>query len=172
MICIPFNGITPRVDPEAFVAENAVLIGDVTVGAGSSIWYGAVLRGDSAPIAVGRNTSVQDNATLHCDPGHPLTVGDNITIGHNAVVHCTSVGDNTLIGMGAILLDRAEIGSECIIAAGAVVKERAVIPNGTMMAGIPAKAIKELPPEAVENLRQPAHYIELAREYLDQGLGK
>jgi len=166
MILREFHGKTPQVAADAFVAENAALIGDVTVGSESSVWYGAVIRGDNAPITVGNGSSIQDNATLHCEPGHPMHIGNNVTVGHNAIVHCTAVGDHTLVGMGARLLDGAVIGSHCIIGAGAVVKENAVVPDGTMMVGVPAKAIRELSPEQKAAMEQPSHYVELAKEYL------
>ena len=161
-----FKGKTPRVSEEAFVAETAVLIGDVAVGRDSSVWYGAVLRGDYAPITVGEGTSIQDNVTLHCEIGRPLRIGSNVTVGHNAVVHCAEIGDNTLIGMGALLLDGAVIGAHCIIAAGAVVKENEIVPDGTLMAGVPAKAVRTLPPERIAALEQPSGYIKLAKEYM------
>ena len=161
-----FHGKLPQIAADAFIAENAVLIGDVMIGSGSSVWYGAVIRGDNAPITVGAGTSIQDNVTLHCEPGRPMSIGDNVTVGHNAIVHCTAVGDHTLVGMGARLLDGAVIGSHCIIGAGAVVKENAVVPDGTMMVGVPAKAIREIPAEKQAEMEQPSHYIELAKEYL------
>ena len=159
-------GVTPQVSPEAFVAENATLIGNVTVGRDSSVWFGAVIRGDNEPITVGEGTSIQDNAVLHTEKGHPLTVGSNVTVGHGAVVHCTSVGDNTMVGMGAILLDGAVIGKNCIIGAGAVVKENAVVPDGTMMVGVPAKPVRELGPEQIAFLEQTSPYVALSKEYL------
>ena len=161
------RGVTPRVSPEAFVAENATLIGNVTVGRDSSVWFGAVIRGDNEPITVGEGTSIQDNAVLHTEKGHPLTVGSNVTVGHGAVVHCASVGDNTLVGMGAILLDGAVIGKNCIIGAGAVVKENAVVPDGTMMVGVPAKAVRELGPEQIAFLEQTSPYVALSKEYME-----
>ena len=160
------KGKTPAVSPEAFVAETAVLIGDVTVGRDSSVWFGAVVRGDNEPITVGEGTSIQDNAVLHTEPGHPLSVGNNVTVGHGAIVHCASVGDNTLVGMGAILLDGAVIGRNCIIGAGAVVRERAVVPDGTMMVGIPAKPVRELAPEQIAYLEQTSPYVALSKDYL------
>ena len=160
------KGITPKVSPEAFVAETAALIGDVTVGRDSSVWFGAVIRGDNEPITVGEGTSIQDNAVLHTEPGHPLRVGNNVTVGHGAVVHCSAVGDNTLVGMGAILLDGAVIGKNCIIGAGAVVKENAVVPDGTMMVGVPAKPVKTLPPEYLEALERQSPYVALSKEYM------
>ena len=165
------RGKTPQVSPEAFVAETAALIGDVTVGADSSVWFGAVVRGDNEPIKVGKGTSIQDNAVLHTEKGHPLTIGDNVTVGHGAIVHCSSVGSNCLIGMGAILLDGAVIGDHCIIGAGAVVKENAVVPAGTMMVGIPAKPVRTLGQEQIAFLDGTSPYVGLAHEYLEE-LGK
>ena len=164
---ITFQGKTPQVSSEAFVAETANLIGDVTIGPDSSVWYGAVIRGDCSPITVGRGTSIQDNVVLHTEIGHPLTIGDNVTIGHGAVVHCASVGSSTLIGMGAILLDGAVIGDHCIIGAGAVVKENTVVASGTMMVGIPAKCVRELGPEQLALLDGTPPYVALARAYLE-----
>ena len=168
---ITLRGKTPQVSPEAFVAETAALIGDVTVGADSSVWFGAVIRGDNEPIKVGNGTSIQDNAVLHTEKGHPLTIGDNVTVGHGAIVHCSSVGSNCLIGMGAILLDGAVIGDHCIIGAGAVVKENAVVPAGTMMVGIPAKPVRTLGQEQIAFLDGTSPYVGLAHEYLEE-LGK
>ena len=168
---ITLRGKTPQVSPEAFVAETAALIGDVTVGADSSVWFGAVVRGDNEPITVSSGTSIQDNAVLHTEKGHPLTIGDNVTVGHGAIVHCSSVGSNCLIGMGAILLDGAVIGDHCIIGAGAVVKENAVVPAGTMMVGIPAKPVRTLGQEQIAFLDGTSPYVGLAHEYLEE-LGK
>ncbi len=160
------NGVSPEISPDAFVAETAALIGNVTVGRDSSVWFGAVIRGDNEPITVGEGTSIQDNAVLHTEKGHPLTVGNNVTVGHGAVVHCSCVGDNTLVGMGAILLDGAVIGSNCIIGAGALVKENAVVPDGTMMVGVPAKPVRELAPEQIAFLKQTSPYVALSKEYM------
>ena len=161
-----FHGKTPQIAADAFIAENAALIGEVTVGAESSVWFGAVIRGDNAPITIGCGTSIQDNATLHCEPGHPMQIGNNVTVGHNAIIHCSAVGDHTLVGMGARLLDGAVIGSHCIIGAGAVVKENAVVPDGTMMVGVPAKAIREIPAQQQAEMEKTSHYVYLAKEYL------
>ena len=163
------GGKIPAVSPEAFVAETAVLIGDVTVGRDSSVWFGAVVRGDNAPITVGEGTSIQDNAVLHTESGHPLSVGSNVTIGHGAIVHCSSVGDNTLVGMGAVLLDGAVIGRNCVIGAGAVVKEHAIVPDGTMMVGVPAKPVRTVTPEQTAFLEQTSPYVALSRRYLEEG---
>ena len=165
------RGVTPKLSPDAFVAETAALIGDVTVGKDSSVWFGAVLRGDTEPITVGEGTSIQDNCVLHTEKGHPLTIGSNVTVGHGAIVHCSAVGDNTLVGMGAVLLDGAVIGKNCIIGAGAVVKEHAVVPDGTMMVGVPAKPVKELPEEVIAFLNGTSPYVALSKVYLEE-LGK
>lgn len=162
---VPFRGKEPKIAPDVFIAENAAVAGDVTIGPGSSVWFGAAVRGDAAPITIGAGTNIQDSATLHCDPGHPLRVGDNVTVGHNAVVHCAEVGDNTLVGMGACLLTGAVIGRDCIIAAGAVVTQDAVVPDRTLMAGVPAKPVKTLPPEYIEYMEKQSLYVELAEEY-------
>lgn len=163
---LEYQGMTPRVSTEAFVAETAALIGDVTVGKDSSVWFGAVLRGDQAAITVGEGTSVQDNAVLHCEKGHDLHIGSNVTLGHGAIVHCTAVGDNTMVGMGAVLLDGAVIGKDCVIGAGAVVKENAVVPDGTMMVGVPAKPVRVLGPEQLEHLHATSPYVALSKGYM------
>ncbi len=161
------NGKTPEVSAEAFVAPNAALIGDVRVGKDSSVWFGAVIRGDCAAITVGEGTSNQDCCVLHTEEDRPLTIGNNDTVGHGAVVHCTSVGDNTMVGMGAILLDGAVIGRNCIIGAGAVVKEHAVVPDGTMMVGVPAKPVRELAPEQIAFLQGTSPYVALSKQYME-----
>ena len=115
---------------------------------------------------MGEGTSIQDNCVLHTEKGHPLTVGSNVTVGHGAIVHCSCVGDNTLVGMGAVLLDGAVIGKNCIIGAGAVVKEHAVVPDGTMMVGVPAKPVRELSPEVIALLNGTSPYVALSKEYM------
>lgn len=166
MTILNFNGKKPQISAEAYIAPTAALIGDVTVGRDSSVWFGAVIRGDNAPITIDEGTSVQDNVVLHTEPGRALHVGSNVTIGHNAIVHCSEVGDNTLVGMGAILLDGAVIGKNCIIGAGAVVKENAIVPDGTMMVGVPAKAVRELSEAQKAKLGEQSHYVALSKEYL------
>ncbi len=167
---IEFDGKIPQVAEGVFLAENAVLVGDVTVGRDSSVWYGAVLRGDMAPITVGEGTSIQDNATVHTEIGHAVHIGSNVTVGHNAVVHCAEVGDNALVGMGSRLLNGAVIGAACIIGAGAVVKENAVVPAGTLMVGVPAKPVRAVTEEQRRFLEQPSPYVALKERYLAQGL--
>ena len=140
MAFIRYRGHMPVVRKKAYVADSAVLIGRVEIGENSSVWNGAILRGDMHYIRIGRNSSVQDNAVLHGTlRKYPTIVGDNVTIGHGAIVHGCVVGDNCIIGMGAIILEGAEIGNWCIIAAGAVVPEGAKIPTGSVAMGIPAR---------------------------------
>jgi len=150
----------------AFVAETAVLIGDVTVKAGASIWYGAVLRGDEGPIVVEENANVQDNATVHTANHLPCTIGKNVTVGHNAIVHGCIVGENAMIGMGSVILNGAVIGKECLIGAGALVKEGAEIPEGSLVVGVPAKVVKPLSEEQIKGIRENGEmYASLAEEY-------
>ena len=162
-----FQGRTPKVSPEAFVAETSVLIGDVTVGRDSSVWYGAVIRGDCSPITIGCGSNIQDNAVLHTELDRPLTIGDSVTVGHGAIVHCSSVGSHTLIGMGAVLLDGAVIGDHCIIGAGAVVRENEVVPPGSMMVGVPARRVRELGPEQTALLDSTPPYVALSKAYME-----
>lgn len=138
------GGLIPAVDPSAFVAPGAVVVGDVTVGAGASVWYGAVLRGDAGPITVGAGTNLQDNCSLHADPGFPLVVGERISVGHNAVLHGCTVEDDVLVGMNSTVLNGARIGAGSLIAAGAVVTQGTVVPPGSLVAGVPAKVRREL----------------------------
>jgi carbonic anhydrase/acetyltransferase-like protein (isoleucine patch superfamily) len=132
-----FEGNTPRIDPSAYIDPMASIIGDVEIGAGSSVWPCAVIRADFAPIRIGRGTHVEDGCVLHT--GEPLEIGDHVTIGHGAVVHCRSVGSRCLIGNNATLLDGAEVGDGCIVAAGAVVTPRTKVPPGSFVAGVPAE---------------------------------
>ncbi|MGW2250546.1 gamma carbonic anhydrase family protein [Kitasatospora sp. NPDC001660] len=138
------GGKVPAVDPSAFVAPNAVVVGDVTLGAGASIWYGAVLRGDAEAITVGATSNIQDNCTLHADPGFPLVVGERISVGHNAVLHGCTVEDDVLVGMNATVLNGARIGAGSLVAAGAVVPQGMQVPPGSLVAGVPAKVRREL----------------------------
>lgn len=161
---VSLRGVTPQIDESVFVAETAAVIGKARVGAGSSVWYGAVIRGDGGEIVVGERTSIQDNVTLHCD-GASLHIGNNVTVGHNAVVHCSVVGDDTLIGMGATVLSGAQVGSNCIIAAGALVREGDRIPDNSLAVGVPARVVKTLPPGTVAAMQMHTHYVELAKEY-------
>lgn len=137
----------PTVPDDAFVASGARLVGDVSLGAGASVWYNAVLRGDSEGIRIGAASNVQDNASIHVDVDHPAIVGERVSIGHNAVVHGCTIGDGSLIGMGAVVLSGAVIGAGCLVAGGAVVLGGTVVPDGSLVAGVPAKVRRALSDE-------------------------
>jgi carbonic anhydrase/acetyltransferase-like protein (isoleucine patch superfamily) len=156
----------PSIADGAWVAPGATVVGAVAVGAGSSIWYGAVLRGDGERIVVGERTNIQDGCVLHADPGIPLTLGDGISVGHRAVLHGCTVGDDTLVGMGAVVLNGARIGPRCLVAAGALVLEGADIPAQSLVAGAPAKVRRTLTDEEVARLRENATtYEQLMRQH-------
>ncbi|MGW4894938.1 gamma carbonic anhydrase family protein [Kitasatospora sp. NPDC004240] len=138
------EGRVPTVDPTAFVAPNAVVVGDVTLAAGASVWYGAVLRGDAESISVGAGSNIQDNCTLHADPGFPLRIGERISVGHNAVLHGCTVEDDVLVGMNSTVLNGAVIGTGSLIAAGAVVRQGMAVPAGSLVAGVPGKVLRAL----------------------------
>jgi carbonic anhydrase/acetyltransferase-like protein (isoleucine patch superfamily) len=140
-------GRTPSVDASAFIAAGARVVGGVTLGEGSSVWYNAVLRADGDTITVGAGSNLQDNVSVHVDAGRPVVIGENVSVGHNAVVHGCTIGDGSLIGMGAVILNGAVIGEGCLVAGGAVVLEGAVIPPGSLVAGVPAKVRRELTAE-------------------------
>lgn len=171
MICKAFEGKYPKIHESAFIAETAVLIGDVEVGENSSVWYGAVVRGDESPIRIGKNTSIQDNVVLHCNGNSPMSIGDNVTVGHSAMVHGAVIGDNVLVGMGSIVLNGAKVGDNCIIGAGAVVKERAEIPANSMLAGVPAVIKRTLSEEEITKMQQINYYVKLSRAYLKEEEG-
>ncbi len=164
---IPYLGRHPRLAEDVVVMQTAVVAGDVHIGAGSSVWFGAVVRGDVHYIRIGELTNVQDGCLLHVTTGaHPLIIGGGVTIGHGAILHGCTIEDGALIGMGAIILDGAHIGREALIGAGALVTEGTRIEPRTLAVGSPAKPRRELTPAEVEQLRKSAlHYHELAREY-------
>lgn len=157
---------SPSVDETAWVAPSANVIGEVTLGPRSSVWYGASVRGDMGLIAVGEGSNVQDNATLHADPGFPVSVGSGVTIGHNAVVHGCTVEDDCLIGMGAIVLNGAVVGAGSLVAAGAVVSVGMQIPPGSLVAGVPAQVKRTMKPEELDHIRlNGAAYVALAEDH-------
>jgi carbonic anhydrase/acetyltransferase-like protein (isoleucine patch superfamily) len=163
---IEYNGHKPDMDESCFVAENATVIGRVKMGENSSIWFGTVVRGDSSDIIIGENTNIQDNCTIHVNDGQPTLIGDNVTAGHGAIIHACTIGNNVLIGMGAIVLDGAEIGDNVIIGAGALVPPNKKIPSNSMVMGTPAKIVRELSEEDRKSIIETAlHYVELAKEY-------
>ena len=157
----------PTIDPEAFIAEGAVVRGDVRIERNASIWYNAVLRGDVDSIAVGEGSNIQDGCVVHVDRGCPVRIGRNVTVGHGAIVHGCTIGDGTLIGMGAIILNGAAIGEGCIVGAGALVTQGKHIPSGTLVVGSPARTIRAVTPEEREhNLANAQLYIKEARTQL------
>lgn len=153
-----------------FVAEGARVVGDVELGENVNIWYNAVIRGDLGKITIGKRTNIQDNCTLHVDAGCPMTIGEGVTVGHGAILHGSEIGDNTLIGMGAILLTGSKVGKNCLIGAGALVTQNTEIPDGMMAFGSPAKVIRPLTVEEIEdNQKSCAEYLSLMEEAVRKG---
>jgi len=163
-----FNGKTPLLGEGVFAAETAAIIGDVVIGDRSSVWYGAVLRGDVFHIRVGAETSIQDNTVIHVTSGqHATIVGDKVTVGHSVTLHGCTVGDRCIVGMGATVLDEADIGERCIVGAGALVTPRTRIPPGHLVVGSPARVKRPLTDSELAAFDESArHYVELARAYL------
>ncbi|MFF7154019.1 gamma carbonic anhydrase family protein [Streptomyces sp. NPDC008139] len=156
-------GRAPEIDATAFTAPGSVVLGDVTLGAGASVWYHAVLRGDCESITVGAGSNIQDNCTVHADPGFPAVVGEGVTVGHNAVLHGCVIEDDVLVGMGATVLNGAHIGTGSLIAAAALVPQGMRVPPGSLVAGVPAKVRRELTEEEKATVRLNAeHYVALA----------
>ncbi|UZJ32999.1 gamma carbonic anhydrase family protein [Streptomyces endophytica] len=159
----PVGGKEPQVAATAFTAPTSVVIGEVTLAAGASVWYHAVLRADCGPIVLGADSNIQDNCTVHVDPGFPVTVGERVSVGHNAVLHGCTVEDDVLIGMGATVLNGAHIGAGSLVAAQALVPQGMRVPPGSLVAGVPAKVKRELTAEEREMIRvNAAMYLELA----------
>ena len=163
---------TPQIADSAWVADNAEVMGDVRLGENVSIWFNTTLRGDNDPITIGDGSNIQDGSVLHTDEGVPLTIGRNVTVGHMVMLHGCTIGDESLIGIGAIVLNGAKIGRNCLVGAGALVTEGKEFPDGSMILGSPAKVVRQLTPEQIEGLRYSAqHYIDNAKRY-KQGLKK
>jgi carbonic anhydrase/acetyltransferase-like protein (isoleucine patch superfamily) len=160
------GGKEPQVHPEAFTAPTSVLAGDVTLAAGAGVWYHTVLRADCGPIVLGAESNVQDNCTVHVDPGFPVTVGERVSVGHNAVLHGCTVEDEVLVGMGATVLNGAHIGSGSLIAAQALVPQGMRVPPGSLVAGVPARVKRQLTEEEREGILLNARmYLDLAHEH-------
>ncbi len=163
---IKYQEKVPRIGQNVYIAPTAVIIGDVELKDGVSIWYGAVLRGDEAPIRVGRNTNIQDNCTVHTDLDKPVLIGDDVTIGHNAIVHGCTVENLCLIGIGAVVLNDAHIKTGTVVAAGSVVRERQTVGPNQLVAGSPAVPKRELSPDIREILQEPVRsYLRLSQGY-------
>lgn len=150
-VILPVEGVAPTIPEDCFVAPNATIVGDVTMGAACSVWFNAVVRGDVNKISMGNKVNVQDGACIHCTYQKTETIiGNNVSIGHNAIVHGCKIEDNVLVGMGAIVMDNVVVGAGSIIAAGAVVLEGTIVPPGSIFAGVPAKKVKEVSPELMK----------------------
>jgi gamma-carbonic anhydrase len=174
-----FKGISPKIDESAFVAEGAVVIGDVTIGKQASIWYNCVVRGDVNYISIGDRTNIQDLSMLHVthkknadDPGAPLIIGNDVTVGHSVTLHGCTIEEGAFIGMQAIIMDKVVVGKGSLVGARALVTEGTVIPPGTLWVGAPAKYKRDLTPQEVAWLsRSAGNYVRYSREFLEEGLG-
>lgn len=166
MAIYQLDDLKPDVHPTAWVADNAQVMGRVTLAEDASVWFGVVIRGDTSTITLGKGSNVQDNSVLHADVGMPLVIGEGVTVGHQVMLHGCTVGNHSLIGIGAIVLNGAKIGNNCLVGAGALVTEGKEFPDGSMIIGSPAKVVRQLTPEQIEGLRQSAqHYIDNARRF-------
>ena len=160
------DSTAPAVHPSAYVADSAEVMGNVHLAANSSVWFGAVLRGDNEPITVGEGSNVQDASVLHSDLGYPLTLGSRVTVGHGVVLHGCTIGDGSLVGIGAVVLNGARIGRHCLVGAGALVTEGKDWPAGSLIVGSPARAVRQLTPEQVAGLGKSAQsYIDNAQRF-------
>ena len=166
MAIYQLDDLTPSIHPTAWVADSAQVIGQVVLEENVSIWFGVILRGDNDLISIGKGSNIQENSVLHIDRGHPLVLGENVTIGHQVMLHGCTIGDNSLVGIGAVVLNDAKIGKNCLVGAGSLVTEGKEFPDGSMIIGSPAKAVKQLSPEQIEGLKSGAeHYVENANRY-------
>ena len=166
MAIYELDGVAPHVSASAWVADSAEVMGNVHLAANSSVWFGAVLRGDNEPITVGEGSNVQDASVLHADVGMPLTVGEGVTVGHKVMLHGCTIGDNSLVGIGAVVLNGAKIGNNCLVGAGSLVTEGKEFADGSLIVGSPARVVRQLSPEQIEGLRHSAqHYVNNASLY-------
>ena len=165
-IILPYKGGWPTIADSAFIAPGAVVIGDVTIGEESSIWFNTTVRGDIAPIAIGARTSIQDGTVVHVNEDAPVVIGDDVTIGHGALIHGTEIGHGVLVGMGAIVLSYSSVGAGAVIAAGALIAERVEVPSGAVMVGVPAKQRSELDRQQRDRMADiPPRYVAVSRVY-------
>ena len=162
-----YGQFKPKIGKGCFVAENATLVGDVTLKDGSSVWFGAVLRAEVAPIVVGPRSNIQDNCTLHTDINYPVTIGEGVSVGHNSVIHGATLGNNCLIGMSATILNGSRIGNDCMIGAGALLLQDSEIPDGSLVLGVPATVKRRLTEEEKVRIRTNSdHYSQFTKAYL------
>ena len=172
MAVYQLDTLVPVIDDSAWIADNAQVIGDVVMGPASSVWFSAVVRGDTARIHIGEGTNIQDGSVLHADVGVPLTIGQRVTVGHMVQLHGCTIGDESLIGIGAVVLNHAKIGKNCLVGAGSLVTEGKEFPDGSMILGSPAKVVRQLTPEQIEGLRRSAQgYMNNAQRF-KRGLKK
>ncbi len=170
---IAHAGISPRIHPSAFVADGAHIIGNVEVAKDASIWFNCILRGDINSIYIGERSNIQDGSIFHVTEALPVHIGNDVTVGHGAIVHGCRVEDGSLIGMGAVVLDRARIGKQALVAAGAVVREGFVVPDGMLVGGVPAKILRALSEEEKKQLLESAvHYVKYAESLRASTIGK
>ncbi len=161
-----FKNKEPNLDEKVYIAETAVVIGNVTIKKNANIWFGAVIRGDEAPIVIGKNTNIQENCVVHVDSGNNVVIGEGCTIGHGAIIHGCNIKNNVLIGMGAIILNGAKIGNDTIVGAGSLVSQNKEFEDGVLILGNPAKVIRKLTKEEIEdNKKACLNYIELSKEF-------
>lgn len=166
MAVYALDGLSPHIADSAWVADSAQVIGHVTLEADASLWFGVVARGDTDHLHIGEGSNIQDGSVLHADAGQPLVVGRHVTVGHKAMLHGCTIGDESLIGIGAVVLNGAKIGKNCLVGAGALVTEGKEFPDGSMILGSPAQAVRQLTPAQIEGLRRSAqHYIANARRF-------
>ncbi len=160
MAIYELDGVAPTIGKDVYIADTAQVMGDVELGEGASVWFGAIARGDSEKITIGRGSNVQDGTVLHADAGKPLMIGDNVSIGHMVMLHGCTIGDGSLIGIGAIVLNDAKIGKNCIVGANSLVTEGKEFPDGSMIMGSPAKLVRQLAPEQIAGLSGiSGHYV-------------
>lgn len=168
-IILPWEGVWPEIAEDAFVAPTAVIVGNVSIGSQSSIWFHTAIRGDIAPISIGKRSSVQDNTVVHVNMDAPTVIGDDVTIGHSALVHGTTIRDGALIGMGSLVLSYSTVGRNAVIAAGALIPERCEVPDEAIMIGVPARQRDGLSDEQAERLAGiPGRYVRVSRQYIDE----
>ena len=166
MAIYELDGVAPQVAGSAWVADSAQVMGKVVLGQDASVWFGTVVRGDTECITIGAGSNVQDASVLHADFGQPLVIGERVTVGHQVMLHGCTVGDESLIGIGAVILNGAKIGRNCLVGAGSLVTEGKEFPDGSMILGSPARVVRQLTPEQIEGLRQSArNYMDNARRF-------
>lgn len=172
MAIYELDHVAPRIAESAWVADSAQVIGNVELAQDASVWFGAIVRGDTETIRIGRGTNIQDGSVLHADLGMPLIVGDNVTVGHQVMLHGCTIGDNSLIGIGAVVLNGAKIGKACLVGAGSLVTEGKEFPDGSMILGSPAKVVRALSAEQQEGLRRSAEQYTRNAHRFQHGLKK